>query len=396
VPVDRANQIVALCFLMATFAWGIVFYGHSFYLESILATGRFTTSEMSGAIAFSFWCGIPAGVGVGRWLRSRTPFGVVVYGVLAIACGLLLLPAVERLSTLYLAFFLFGTGYPCLSTSGITGTLNQYIDKNYAGRLSWALTGASVGGILIVPAMVGMREALGFAQALMVVAACLSMLLLPAYAWLRQVRLKRSSSEPTQVDKRGLGRIVFTTRFLLLTVGGACLLGAQVGLLAHQIPMLAAHMSLEAAAVGVSITAGSAIPGRFLVGWLAERVPIALLSAGAGIVQALGMFWLATGDSVITLYCASALCGFVVGAIVMLPPLLVREQFGAAHYSELYGYSNVGLYLGAGFGPVASGILFDAFGNYTSALYTLAVTQVVGAALLLSTARAAGGTHETR
>ena len=287
-------------------------------------------------------------------------------------------------------FFLLGTGYPCLSASGITGTLNYYLNTHYARRLSWALTGASLGGMVVVPAMVWLRASYGFSTALLLIAATLVVaLLIPSFALLREQA--RSTAVATSDAPVGspVAEIVRSKKFLLLTFGGACLLGAQVGLLAHQIPMLRDQMSAEAAAIGVSITAGSAIPGRFLAGWLAERMSIALLSAAAAIFQGSGMLLLSASEGVTELYLACVLSGFVVGAIVMLPPLLIRDQFGARRYSEVYGYTNVGLYLGAGTGPAISGLLFDQFNGYAVALYVLAGMHAIGVlALLLGSAGA--------
>ena len=377
-PERHAQLVVVTCFTMATLAWGIVFYGFSFFLESLLTVGRFTTAEISGAIAVSFWSGIPAGVLVGRWLRHHPPLMIVVYGVSATALGLYLLPGATTLVTLYIAFILFGTGYPCLSTSGISGTLNYYIKERYASRLSVALTGASIGGACVVPAMVWLRESVGLQSGSQIVAGiALAMLLPPALLLLRKPRTDSAAGAPPSASSSSIRGTVWSIKFCLITFAAACALTAQVGFLTHQIPLIGMYINTEQAAWGVSITATTAIAGRFLTGWLAERIDLAALAALAALIQASGMGILAGATQLWLLYLGCAVFGFVVGAIVMLPALLIRDRFGSALYSELYGYTNIGLYAGAGFGPIVVGALREADGNYVSGLAVLIAVHLI-------------------
>lgn len=383
-PVRRDNALVATCFAMATLAWGIVFYGFSFFLESLLHIGQFSIEQVSSAIGVSFWSGIPAGIVIGWWLKRGPPVWIVLYGVSAISAGLLLLPSVEHIATLFLAFILFGTGYPCLSTAGISGTLNYYIRDRYASRLSIALTGASVGGAMLVPIMVWLREMVGFQLALQFVAALLVITLVPPAIALLRRRIE--ATEPKAlVDKNASTRATLRSpKFLSITFAATCALTGQVGFLSHQIPMLGMHIGTEQAALGVSVTAASAIFGRFLAGWLADRTDLALLAALATAIQGFGIVLLSGVGSLSAIYGACALSGFVVGAIVMLPALLIRDRFGSAAYSELYGFINIGLYAGAGFGPIVIGALRDADGDYVRGLLLLGVMQFIAVAVFFT------------
>ncbi|MEM7406492.1 MAG: MFS transporter [Pseudomonadota bacterium] len=386
-PEQRAAALVSLCFTMAVMAWGIVFYGHSFYLQSLTALGRFSTAEVSGAIGFSFWCGIPAGIVAGRMLTRYPPFRVIAFGVCTIAAALLLLPAADGYLLLYLAFALFGIGYPCLSTTGISGTLNYYLRERYATRLSMALTGASVGGAAMVPVLVWLRDTSGLATTLLLVAVVMALVLLPfGFALARQPAVVASS--PSTPGPRIRPAALLRSRvFLAITVSGACMLGGQVAFLSHQVPLLSTYLDDSSAAFGVSITAGTAVAGRFLAGALAERFDVARLCMCAAAVQAAGMCMLYAATTPLGLFAGSAVGGFVVGAIVMLPPLLVRARFGSERYSEIYGYTNVGLYLGAGLGPVALGWLREADGDYSRGLMLIVAAQVAAVLALLAANR---------
>ena len=45
---------------------------------------------------------------------------------------------------------------------------------------------------------------------------------------------------------------------------------------------------------------------------------------------------------------ACSIAGFVVGGIVMLPPMLIRNAFGSFSYGKNYAMANVVLYIFAG------------------------------------------------
>jgi predicted MFS family arabinose efflux permease len=372
---------------MAVWAWGTVFYGYSFYVDSLTEAGRFTVTQLSIGIALSFWAGVPAGIMVGRWMSRHPPSLAVAYGVVSIAAALLILPRTDNIWIAYCAFVLFGTGYPCLSTSGITGALNYYVHTRYASRLSIALTGASVGGAIMIPLMVALRTQFGFADAMSIVASVMVVVLLPPILTLLRreggARVDTAGSSPSTDTKS----ILASREFLLIALGTGAALGAQVGYLTHQVPLLSQHLSTEEAAIGVAITAGMGIPGRFLAGWLAERMDVAVLALGAPLVQAVGLVLLMGSQAWPGLYAGCALTGFVVGAVVMLPALLVRDRFGAERYSMVYGYANVGLYAGAGLGPLAVGLARAHTGDYALGIAGLIAVHIAAAAVLFALRR---------
>jgi predicted MFS family arabinose efflux permease len=345
--------------------------------------GRLTTGELSSAIALGFWSGIPAGFVVGRALARLGPLWVVSLGALAVGSGLMLVARIDSLPLAYLSFMLLGGGYPFLATPGISGTLNAYVTERYAAALGVALTGASVGGAFMVPAMNAMTEWIGFADAMTVIGIVVVVSLLSASVLLFSDHRLDDARTVDASPGPSMRSILTSKAFVLALLGSTLALMAQVGFLAHQIPILTEHLPRGEATFGVSVTALAAIAGRFLAGKLAETVAVARLSAMAAGVQGLGFVVLMVSDQAIGLLTGSAVAGFVVGAIVMLPPLLIRHYFGTARYAELYAYTNAGLYVGAGLGPFLVGRVREVEGTYDTALLFLALTQLVSVVVLV-------------
>ena len=180
----------------------------------------------------------------------------------------------------------------------------------------------------------------------------------------------------------GIGDFLALPRFWKITIASALALGAQVGFLTHQIPALALPLDLTQAAYAVSITALAAVFGRFALGALAARFPLPYLAAGCYGLQAIGLVVIAGSDGLGLLYGASALAGFVVGAIVMLPPLLLSNAFGARSYGTAYGLANACMFSFVAIATAAAGILRDLTGAYAAAFWLLAAMHVLGMAVI--------------
>jgi cyanate permease len=106
-----------------------------------------------------------------------------------------------------------------------------------------------------------------------------------------------------------------------------------------------------------------------ITGFLSTRMPVKWLTAATYALQGTGIAILSLAQVSFDLYLGAVIAGFVIGNIVMLPPLLLREAFGPAAYGRLYGFANIAFYTMAGLGSALAGTLRDLTGTYTLALF---------------------------
>src|SRR3984893_8734536 len=130
--------------------------------------------------------------------------------------------------------------------------------------LTLALTGASVGGMVLVPILVALLQRHGFRFATTAVSVALLASGLPLAqeekVWTRQAVLRVPS-------------------LWTLMVPFALALAAQVGFLVHQISALEPYLGESRAALTVSATTVAALLGRIVIGVLSDRVDLRKLSA---------------------------------------------------------------------------------------------------------------------
>src|SRR5947209_3504762 len=160
-------RIVAVCFLVATFGWGLGFYGQSVYLAELHRLHGWPASLISSATTFFYLLGAVLVVFVGETVRGFGPRNCLLAGILALAGAAVLMGQVAAPWQLYLADALLALGWAGTSLGIITTTLGLWFDRKRGMAISLALNGASFGGIVGVPLLVAAIARFGFSGAMM-------------------------------------------------------------------------------------------------------------------------------------------------------------------------------------------------------------------------------------
>jgi MFS family permease len=385
----ESREAWVVCFIamiMAVFAWGTVFYGNGIYLPFLHQDRGWSVSAISLAMLFFALAGVTATLIVGRLVDRVSPAMALVWGALTIGPGLILIGRVDHLWQLYFVYCLFGMGYPALGTAGVSAILSLWFRQRYGLGLALSLSGASIGGSIFPVTMAGLSEKIGFATTTLGFGVFLIVVIIPLAAGLLILDRRRVGGGLTAAaDVTGDGLALVARRPLFWVVTGACglTLGAQVGFLQHQINFLSIDVTVVVASLVVTVTVFAGALGRFLFGWLSARSHPRLLLAACSTLQAMGLIGMVVAPEFPGRAAASIGIGFVVGAIVMLPPILVRFLFGSRDFGQVYGLTNVALYIGMGSGPWITGVIHDAAGSYHTAFLMLAGCQLLAATILV-------------
>ncbi|MYE00529.1 MAG: MFS transporter [Alphaproteobacteria bacterium] len=382
-------------FVMAFYAWGVGFYGHGLYMVVLGRSTGWPVSMLSSVVAGFWLANVAASLVLGRIADRFGARPAVVYGALAMAAGCFALAAFEAgffraRWQLFAIFALMGSAYPGLAAMAVSAALVPWFKRRLGLALGIALTGASAGGAVMPPLMEWLSARYGFGPAMTGIGATLVLCVLPVALFLVRPPVAREAARelgpaaaPAARDKRSPARILGDFRFWLILSACSLSLGAQVGFLMHQIPLLQGPLGLSGATFAVSIAALSAAAGRFVLGALSGRFSLPVLAAGCYLVQALGLLLLLAGGPPALLFIASGIAGFVIGCIVMLPPLLLVDSFGQDGYGTAYGVTAASMFSMAGLATAAGGWLFDATGAYVWPLLGLTGLHLLAGLLVL-------------
>jgi predicted MFS family arabinose efflux permease len=382
-------RIVAVCFLVATFGWGLGFYGQSVYLAELRRVHGWPSSWISTATTAFYLMGALLVAFISDAMRRIGPRNCLLAGVGCMAAATALLGQIQAPWQLYAVNLLLACGWAGTSLGAITNTLGMWFDRRRGMAISLALNGASCGGIVGVPLLVAAIGGFGFSGAMLAAAGAAIVLLVPIIVIFvgnppRHGGVASSQNSAADVSAARIRAAAFRdTAFLTLTISFALVLFAQVGFIVHLISFLDPVLGREHAAIAVALLTAMAVVGRLLFSTVIDRLNQRLASSLSFVSQALALLILINIHHEGAVYFACALFGFSVGNLITLPALIVQRDFDARSFGVLISLITAITQVTYAFGPGIIGVLRDVFGGYTVPFYLCIMLELIAAALIM-------------
>jgi predicted MFS family arabinose efflux permease len=387
-------RIVVVCFLVATFGWGLGFYGQSVYVAELHRLHGWPASLISGGTTFFYLFGALLVAFVSEAIRSFGPRNCLLAGVVALAAAAVLIGQVAEPWQLYAANAMLAFGWAGTSLGIITNTLGLWFDNKRGMAISLALNGASFGGIVGVPLLVAAIGSFGFSGAMIVAAMVTVALMVPTILIFvgrppvhSIVPVAASADAPSATRIRA--RAFRDVGFLSVSIAFALVLFAQVGFIVHLISFLDSVTGRDRAAFAVAVLTAMAVVGRVLFSTVIDRLNQRLASAISFVSQAVALAIIINLHNDIALIAACALFGFSVGNLITLPSLIVQREFDPRSFGVLISLITAINQVTYAFGPGIVGLLRDASGSYALPFYGCIGLELVAAVLIMVRGRAA-------
>lgn len=379
-------RVVAACFVMAVYAWGFCFYGHGFYLAEMKARFGWPASVIASATTAFYLASAVLSAFVGDVMRRFGAPRVVLAGLLLTGVAASLLPFVSQPWHLYAVYAVMSFGWAATSLTAITTLVGMWFNARRGLAISIALTGASFGGIIIVPLLTLLSVRFGFAASVWSVAGLYGLFAVamaavclrgdPPYA-----PRNAGASGPAETGRRALLR---SGPFWSVSAPFALGFFAQVGFLVHQISLLEPSIGRAAAGAAVAVTTATAVGGRLVLGAIVDRLDQRWVTGVSFFSQAIALAIVLTSREPVPLLAASALFGFSVGNVITLPALIIGREFPHRDFATVVGLSNAVCQIAYSFGPGLLGILRDATGGYGGPLVLCMILDLLAALAIVS------------
>jgi MFS family permease len=381
-------RIVAVCFLLATFGWGLGFYGQSVYLAELHRLHGWPASLISSGTTFFYLFGAVLVAFVAEAMRAFGPRNCLLAGVVAMAAAAVMMGQVTSPLQLYLANALLAFGWAGTSLGVITNTLGLWFNKRRGMAISLALNGASFGGIVGVPLLVMAIGQFGFPTAMLAAAAAMLVSMIPVILVFvgrppRLAGLVGSAAAGAPSAARIRAEALGDVGFLTVSIAFALVLFAQVGFIVHLISFLDPVIGRSSAATAVALLTAMAVAGRVLFSTVIDRLNQRLASAISFASQALALVIIINSRNEMVLIAACALFGFSVGNLITLPSLIVQREFDPRSFGVLISLLTAINQVTYAFGPGVIGLLRDASGSYTLPFYGCIGLELMAAALIM-------------
>ena len=399
-------NVVGATFVMALLSFGLGFYGISVHAAALQRVQGWSAATVSAPVTVYYVAGALLTVWIGDLYERAGPRAVVIGGSCAMAAGLAALGRVTQPWQLYPIFLLMSLGWGAMSGAAINIILAPWFQRRRGLVVSLAFNGATLGGVLIAPALIFLIENIGFAQALAAAGLVQLTVMLPLAAGVMRRGpatlglgpdgdpLSSSGAGPPAVTvPRSRADALRTWRFWSVSAPFALGLAAQVGVLTHLVSLVTPALGSGGSARAVSATTAAAVVGRLLTGVVIDRVNRRLATSVTLVVQMAGLALLAWAPSAPVVYAGCALFGLGVGNLTTLPGLVLAVEWPRERFSALVGLVVAINQFTFAFGPSLVGVLRDWGGTYGPALGVCAALQAVAAGLILL---GPGGDRPTR
>ena len=317
------------------------------------------------------------------------------------------LGAVSEPWHLYPVFLLMSTGWGAMSGAAINIILAPWWVRRRGLAVSLAFNGATLGGVIVAPALVPLIQAVGLQRALSAAAvALLGVTALAAAAMRRGPETLGLAPDGDPTAAPGAGPAApgdHTGRGARSARGGsgACQSPSPSGWRPRSVcsrtwSLVAPALGTGGAARAISATTAAALIGRLATGLVVDCLDRRLVASATLAVQAAALWLLSGTPRPAGLYAGCALFGLGVGNLTTLPGLILAVEWPRERFSALVALA-VGInQLTFAFGPSLVGLIRDWRGSYGPALMVCIALQAVAAVVVaFGPRRGVPGRHVT-
>jgi len=390
--------IIALVFLGASFYGATLLYGFTAFFNPLVKEFGWSYTAISFTASMR---GLELGlmdVAVGFLIDRFGSRRIVFLGCILIGLGFIMLSNINSLATFYLVFIFIFIGVSGLSPVFITHIMSQWFRKRLGLALGIAMAGYGVSGFA-VPAIVYLIDFVGWRNTFVVfgVAAFILSIILVGFLRNRPEDIGSTPDGLPEDEPQGtstnfhISNIASNTphrdyslrealsnhSFWILIYVSAALLFSVNMLVTHVMPYLedVGYIRSLAGIVAMMIPVMS-IAGRLGVGWASDFINSKTILIAGVICQAVGVLLFLNAQLSFMLIPFVILFGIAYGGNMVIRLKILSNYYGKGQIGSIAGFLMSFTHIGAFFGPLLAGFVFDAGASYS-------IAWIVNIALLM-------------
>lgn len=361
--------IVAAGALMSCVAIGTMF-SLAIFLEPMAIDTNWSRAGISSAMTLNF---LVMGLGGFAWGALSDRFGariVVTIGAVLLGLALVLASRAGSLLSFQITYgVLVGLAASAFFAPMIALT-SGWFETNRSLAVSLVSAGMGVAPMTISPFARWLISAYEWRAAMFDIGITAWVLLLPAVLLVRQPpkpAVADIGSAPV-AEGAGLtaGQALRSPQFIVLGLTFFACCAAHSGPIFHMVSYAMLCGVAPMAAVSIYSVEGLAgLGGRLLYGVLADRLGVKPVLIAGLAIQAIVIAAYLSISQLEQFYMLAVIFGATYGGVMPLYAVLAREYFGQRILGTVFGAATMLSSLGMALGPLAGGIVFDAYANYS-------------------------------
>jgi sugar phosphate permease len=382
---------------------GIGFFGHALILDPLRTEFGWPKGTISSAVTLFFLVAAVAGSVIGGKIDKYGTPSILVFGSLCIGSGFILLARIQALWQLYATYVLIAIGWSATSVIPISTLIANWFIEKRGFAMSVAMTGLSVGGIVVVPAASYFLNRWGFREVLPFFGFAFWAIIIPIGQFLLkkepsvmgllpdgttpqtpdQEKSKSASVGSSQMRVWTCRQVMGTKAFWAIVLAFLLVLGSQLAFMIHEISFLSPFLGPAGAATAVSLMTGISFCGRLFVGSFVDRADKRAVAITCFLLQGGAVFTIVRSSDPLSLYLCVMAFGLAMGNIVMMQSLIIGECFGLVSFGKVSGLVMLFTSSGSAFGPMIAGTLFDLTQSYKTGFTLMAFSYILASLFFL-------------
>jgi MFS family permease len=373
---------------------GCVAIGSMFSLPVLLRpiahdTG-WSVTGVSSAMTVGFLAMAFASMAWGGLSDRLGPRAVVLMGSIVLALSLALAAHATSLLAFQLFFGILVGGSAAAIFAPMMACVTGWFDTHRSLAVSLVSAGMGMAPMTMSPLAAWLVSTRDWRTALEILALIAAALMIPAALLVRRppaLMGTRTASEDEPQSGMSVGEALRSPQFVVLVMTNFLCCATHSGPIFHTVSYAVSCGIPMIAAVSIYSVEGLAgMGGRIAFGLLGDRFGAKRVLVLGLLAQAFGALLYVFVRDLWAFYAAATAFGFIYAGVMPLYAVLARENFPLRMMGTVIGGTALAGSLGMALGPLAGGLIYDAFASYAW-LYIGAWSVGVGAFLIASTFR---------
>jgi MFS family permease len=361
--------IVAAGGLLGCIAIGAMF-SLPVFLRPISGDTGWSVTGVSSAMTIGFVSMALASVAWGSLSDRFGPRVIAVIGSATLAASLALASRATSLLGFQLVFGLLVGGAVAAIFAPIMACVTGWFDTHRSLAVALVSAGMGMAPMTMAPLAAWLVSIYDWRTSLQIIAAIVAIVMVPTALLIRRPPAldTESSAVPPGEDLQSamsLRQVVRSPQFIILLLTNFFCCATHSGPIFHTVSYaVSCGIPLIAAVSIYSVEGLAGMGGRVAFGILGDRIGAKPVLVSGLLLQAFGALAYFFVRDLGAFYAVAAVFGFIYAGVMPLYAVLARENFPLRMMGTVIGGTAMAGGLGMATGPLAGGLIYDAFASY--------------------------------
>ncbi|MGX1171049.1 MFS family permease [Bradyrhizobium sp. USDA 372] len=363
------------------------------FLQPITKDTGWSVTGISSAMTIGFLAMAFTSMAWGTLTDRFGPLPVVLTGSTVLALSLFAASLATSLIVFQIVFGLL-VGAACAAIfAPMMATVTGWFNTNRGLAVSLVSAGMGMAPMTMSPLAAWLVSGHDWRTSMQIIALVVGAIMIPvSFLVRRPPALAQGPAAPVGEAAAGqnemsMGEALRSPQFLILLATNFFCCATHSGPIIHTVSYaVSCGIPLVAAVTIYSIEGFAGLGGRIAFGLMGDRFGAKRVLVSGLLLQAFGALAYVFAQQLTTFYAVGAIFGFIYAGTMPLYAVLIRENFPLKMMGTVIGGTAMAGSLGMATGPLAGGLIYDAFSSYAW-LYIASWAMGLGAFLMAMTFR---------